>query len=158
MRESNVVEGSGINVARGPRVQAMKLRYDIRRMDVLMYHPGVIADIIALPLDQVLQAVPVHAHVQYGLYLVFLFAFHKDWWGRGFRVLADDRVRSSQSELNDRENWVQSGETWWKFQTVCAVANTSFDCIWAQMTVGKFYRWLVGSDVHSVNPHQVTWL
>jgi hypothetical protein len=71
MRESNVVEGSGVNVARGPRVQAIKLHYDIRRMDVLMYHPGVIADIIALPLDQVLQAVPVHAHVQYGLYLVF---------------------------------------------------------------------------------------
>jgi hypothetical protein len=35
----------------------MKLRYDIRRMDGSMYHPGVIANIIALSLDKVLQAV-----------------------------------------------------------------------------------------------------
>jgi hypothetical protein len=57
MREYNVVEGGGVNVARCSRVQAMKLRYDIRRMDGSMYHPGVIANIIALSLDKVLQAV-----------------------------------------------------------------------------------------------------
>jgi hypothetical protein len=79
MRESNVVKGSGVDVTRGPRVQAIEFRYDIWRVDVAMYHPGVIADIIALPLDEVLQAVPAHVRVQYGLYLVFLFAFHEDW-------------------------------------------------------------------------------
>jgi hypothetical protein len=63
MRESDVVEGSGINVARGAGVQAMEFRYDVRRVDVSMYDPGVIADVIALPFDKVLQAVLAHARV-----------------------------------------------------------------------------------------------
>src|SRR3981189_1698723 len=95
MREGNVIEGSGIDVARGPWVQAMKFCYDIRHVDVAVYYPGVVADVIALPFDQVLQAIPAHACVQYGLYFLFLFAFHKDWWGRGCRTSADDRVGDS---------------------------------------------------------------
>src|SRR3981189_3651749 len=61
----------------------MEFRYDVWRMDVAMYHPGVIADVIAFPFDKVLQAVPVHAHVQYGLYLMFLFAFYQTGGGGG---------------------------------------------------------------------------
>jgi hypothetical protein len=93
----------------------MEFHYDIRRVDVAMYHPGVITDIIAIPLDEVLQAVPAHAPVQYGLYLLFLFAFHKDWWRWGSRASADDRVRSSQSELDNGEDGVQLGKTQWEF-------------------------------------------
>ena len=52
MREGYVVKGGGVDVARGPGVQAMEFRYDIRRMDVAMYYPGVVADVIALPFDQ----------------------------------------------------------------------------------------------------------
>jgi hypothetical protein len=155
MREGYVVEGGSINVARGAGVQAMEFRYDVRRVDVSMYHPGVIADIIAFPFNEVLQAVPAHACVQYGLYLVYLFAFHKDWWGRGFRTSADDRVGDSQSELDNREDWVQSGETRWKLQAVCAIANAGFDWILAQATVGEFYPWSIGGNVSSVDPNQV---
>src|SRR3981189_1716792 len=104
MRKGNVVEGSGVDVARGPWVQAMEFRYDIRRVDVAMYHPGVIADVIDFPFDQVLQAFPTHARVQYGLYLMFLFAFYQDRRGWGSRASADDGVRSCQSELNDGED------------------------------------------------------
>ena len=154
MRESNVVEGSGVDVARGPRVQAMKFRYDIGRMDVAMYHPGVIADVLALPLDKVLQAVPAHARIQYGLYLVFLFAFYQDWRGRGFRASADDRVRNGQSELDDGEDQMQLGETWWELQTVCAISDTSFDWIWAQAMVGELHGRSIGSDISSINPYQ----
>jgi hypothetical protein len=103
MRECNVVKGGSVDVAGSSRVWAMKLHYNVRRMDVSVDHPGVIANIVALPFDQVLQTVPAHVRVQYGLYFVFLFAFHKDWWGRGFRTSADDRVRGSQSELDNRE-------------------------------------------------------
>jgi hypothetical protein len=39
----------------------MKFCYDIRHMDMSMNYPGVVADVVALPLDQVLQAVPMHA-------------------------------------------------------------------------------------------------
>ena len=131
----------------------MKLCYNVRRMDVSVDHPGVIANIVALPFDQVLQAIPAHARVQYGLYFVFLFAFHKDWLGQGFQTSADDRVGDSQSELDDREDWVQSGETRWKLQAVCAIANTGFNWIWAQATVGEFYRRSISGNVSSVDPY-----
>ena len=82
----------------------MKLRYNVRRMDVSVDHPGVIANIVALPFDQVLQAIPVHARVQYGLYFMFLFAFYQDRRGWGSRTSANDGVRSCQSELDDGKN------------------------------------------------------
>jgi hypothetical protein len=111
MREGNAAEGSGINVARGAWVRAIKFHDDVQCVDISIDYPGVIADVVALPFNKVLQVVPTHACVQYGLYLAFLFAFYKNWWGRGFLTLADDRVRGSQSELNNREDWVQSGRT-----------------------------------------------
>ena len=61
MREGYVVEGGGTNVARGAGAQAMEFRYDVWRVHVSMYYPGVVADVIALPFDQVLQAVLAHA-------------------------------------------------------------------------------------------------
>src|SRR3981189_1074089 len=133
----------------------MEFCYDIRRMDVAMYYPGVVTNVIALPFDQVLQAVPAHACVQYGLYLVFLFAFHEGWWRRGSRASADDRVGSSQGELDNGKDGVQSGKTWWEFQTVCAMSNTSFDWIWAQTAMGELYRRPIGSDISSIDPYQV---
>ena len=51
MREGNVVEGGGVDVARGSWVRAMKFCYDIWRVDVSMNYPGIVADVVALPLD-----------------------------------------------------------------------------------------------------------
>ena len=113
MRERNVVEGGGgVDVTRGSGVQAMEVRYNIRHVDVSMDYPGVVANVVALLLDQVLQAVPTHARVQYGFHFVLFLAFYKDWWRWGFCTTADYRVGSSQSELDDGEDRVQSGETW----------------------------------------------
>src|SRR3981189_265760 len=39
MREGYVVEGGGINVARGAGGQAMEFRYDVRGMSCAMYAP-----------------------------------------------------------------------------------------------------------------------
>src|SRR3981189_1029212 len=133
----------------------MEFRYDIWHVDVAMYYPGVVADVIALPFDQVLQAVPAHGRIQYGLYLVFLFVFYQDRRGRGSRTSADDGVRSRQSELDDGEDRMQSGETWRELQTVCAMANTNVDWIGAQTTVGELYRRPIGGDISSIDPYQV---
>src|SRR3981189_1190481 len=133
----------------------MEFRYDVRHMDVAMYHPGVIADVIAFPCDKVLQAVPAHARVQYGFYLVFLFAFYQDRRGWGSRTSADDGVRSCQSELDDGEHRMQSGETLRELQTVCAVSDTSFDRIWAQAKMGELYRRPISGDVSRINPFQI---
>src|SRR3981189_846711 len=61
----------------------MKVRYNIWRVDVPMNYPGIIADVVALSLDQVFQAVPAHARVQYGFYFVFFLAFYKHCGGGG---------------------------------------------------------------------------
>ena len=63
MREGNVVEGGGVDVMRGSGVQAMEVRYNIRRVDVSMNYPSIVADVVALPLDRVLRAVPMHVRV-----------------------------------------------------------------------------------------------
>src|SRR3981189_1253408 len=112
LRERNVVEGCGVDVMRGSGVQAMEVRYNIRRVDVPMNYPGIVADVVALPLDQVFQAVPVHARVQYGFYFVFFLAFYKNWWRRRSHATADYRVGSSQSELDDGEARGQSRVAW----------------------------------------------
>ena len=72
----------------------MKFRYDIWRVDVPMNYPSIIADVVALPLDKVFQAVPAHARIQYGLYFVLFLAFYENRWRRGSRTSADDGVRS----------------------------------------------------------------
>jgi hypothetical protein len=51
VREGNVVEGGGVDVTRGSWVQAMKFCYDIRHVDISMNYPGIVADVVALPLD-----------------------------------------------------------------------------------------------------------
>jgi hypothetical protein len=80
-----------------------------------MNYPGVVADVVALPLDQILQAIPAHARVQYGLYFMFFLAFYKNWWRWGSRATADYRVGSGQSELDNGKDQVQLGETWREF-------------------------------------------
>jgi hypothetical protein len=46
---------------------------------------------------------------------VFFLAFYKNWWRQRSRATADYRVGSSQSELDDGEDQVQSGEAWREF-------------------------------------------
>jgi hypothetical protein len=123
-----------------------------------MNYPGVVADVVALPLDQVLQEVPTHARVQYGLHFVLFLAFYKNWWRRGSCATADYRVGSSQSGLDNGEDLVQSGETWRELQTVCAMADPSVDGIWAQTTMGEFCGWPISGDICSVDPYQVAGL
>jgi hypothetical protein len=89
---------------------------------------------------------------------VFLFTFYQDWRGRGLRASANDRVRNGQSELDDGEDRMQSGETWWELQMVCTISDTSFDQIWAQTTVGELCGRSIGSDICSVDPYSVAWL
>jgi hypothetical protein len=58
-----------------------------------MHLPLIVTLVIALPLDQVLQAVVTHSAVQYSLDLI-LFPTVDESWGWGWcRLLARDRIR-----------------------------------------------------------------
>ena len=142
-------------MTRGSWVQAMEFRYNIRRVDVLMNDPSIVADVVALPLDQVFQVVPAHARIQYGLYFVLFLAFYGNRWRRGSRATADYRVGSSQSELDNGEDRMQLGKTLRELQMVCTMADTNFDWIGAQTTMGEFGGRPIGRDVSSIEPYQV---
>jgi hypothetical protein len=73
-----------------------------------MLLPLIIALIVALPFDQILEAVVAHPAVQYSLNLILLLTVDKSW-GRGCRSLAQDRIRMCKGQLDHGEDWVDGG-------------------------------------------------
>jgi hypothetical protein len=66
--------------------------------------------VIALPLDQVLQAVVTHSAIQYSLDLI-LFPTLDESWGWGWsRLLARDGIRMRKGQLDHGKDWVEAAE------------------------------------------------
>ena len=84
LRERDVVEGGRVDPPRCVREGEVKFLRDAGGEDVGVYLPAVFADVVALPFDQVLQAVIVHATVQDVFDDVLRLAFDQDrGWGGG---------------------------------------------------------------------------
>jgi hypothetical protein len=92
-----------------------------------MHLPLVITIIIALPLDQVLQAVVTHLAIQYCLDLIlFLTVDESCGWG-WCRSSASDGIRKHRGQLDHGEDRVEGAEVGGKREAVCTMANTGFD-------------------------------
>jgi hypothetical protein len=92
-----------------------------------MHFPLVITLVIALPLDQVLQAVVTHSAIQYRLDLIlFLTVDESCGWG-WCRSSARDGIRKRGGQLDHREDRVEAAEVGGKREVVCAMADTGFD-------------------------------
>jgi hypothetical protein len=92
-----------------------------------MHFPLVITLIIALPLDQVLQAVVMHSAIQYCLDLIlFLTVNESCGWG-WCRSSARDGIRKRRGQIYHREDGVEAAEVGEKREVVCAMADTGFD-------------------------------
>jgi hypothetical protein len=75
-----------------------------------MHVPLVITLVIALPLDQVLQAVVTHPAIQYHLDLI-LFLTVDESWGWGWRRLsARNGIRKRRGQLDHGEDGVKAAE------------------------------------------------
>jgi hypothetical protein len=92
-----------------------------------MHLPLVITLVIALPLDQVLQAVVTHLAIQYRLDLIlFLTVDESCGWG-WCRLSARDGIRKRRRQLDHWEDGVEAAEVGGKIEAVCAMVDTGFD-------------------------------
>jgi hypothetical protein len=92
-----------------------------------MHLPLIVTLIIALPLDQVLQAVVMHLAVQYSLDLILFLTIDKSWgWGWS-RSSARDGIGMCKGQLDHRKDWVEEVEVGGESEAVCAMANTGFN-------------------------------
>jgi hypothetical protein len=66
--------------------------------------------IIALPLNQVLQAVVTHLAVQYSLDLILVLTVDESWGWGWCRLSARDEIRMHKGQLDHREDWVEVAE------------------------------------------------
>jgi hypothetical protein len=96
-------------------------------MDLCVYLPLVITLIIALPLDQVFQAIVMHSAIQYRLNLILLLTVDEScawgWHGSSAR----DGIRKRGGQLDHGEDGVKAAEVGRESKAVCAMAGTSFD-------------------------------
>jgi hypothetical protein len=71
-----------------------------------VYAPLIITLIIALSLDQVLQAVVTHLAVQYSLNLILFLTVDESWGWGWCRSSARDGIRKCRGQLDHREEGV----------------------------------------------------
>jgi hypothetical protein len=92
-----------------------------------MHLPLIVTLIIALPLDQVLQAVVPHSAVQYSFNLILFHTIDESWeWG-WCRSSARDGIRKRGGQLDHGEDRVEAAEVGRQSEAVCAMADTGFD-------------------------------
>jgi hypothetical protein len=96
-------------------------------MDLCVHFPLIVALVVTLELEQVLQAVVTHSAVQDSLDLILLFTIDKGCAWRWHRSSAKDRIRRGRGQLDHGEDRVKAAEVVREFEAVCAMADAGFD-------------------------------
>jgi hypothetical protein len=96
-------------------------------MDMSVHFQLIVAVVITLELEQVLQAVVTHSAVQDSLDLILLLTIDKGCGWRQCRLSARDRIRRGRGQLDHGEDGVKAAEVVREFEAVCAMADTGFD-------------------------------
>jgi hypothetical protein len=92
-----------------------------------MHLPLIVTLVIALPLDQVLQAVVSHSAVQYSVDLILFLTINESWGWGWCRSSARDGIRMREGQLDHGEDRVKAAEVGGQSKAVCAMADTGFD-------------------------------
>jgi hypothetical protein len=100
-----------------------------------MHLPLIVTLVIALPLDQVLQAVVTHSAVQYSLDLILFLTVDESWGWGWCRSSAKDGIRRRGGQFDHREDGVKVVEVGGQSEAVYAMADTGFDDKGAQASV-----------------------
>jgi hypothetical protein len=74
-----------------------------------MHLPLIVTLVIALPLDQVLQAVVMHSGIQYSLNLILVLTIDESWGWGWCGSLARDGIGMCKGQLDYGEDWVEWG-------------------------------------------------
>jgi hypothetical protein len=92
-----------------------------------MHLPLIVTLIIALPLDQVLQAVVTHSAIQYSLDLILFLTIDKSWGWGWCRSSARDGIGMHKGQLDHGKDCVEAAEVGGKSEAVCTMADTNFE-------------------------------
>jgi thiamine monophosphate kinase len=92
-----------------------------------MHLPLIVTLIMALPLDQVLQAVVTHWAIQYSLDHELFLTIDESWGWGWHRSLAKDGIGMCKGQLDHGEDWVEAVEVEGESQAICAIADTGFN-------------------------------
>jgi hypothetical protein len=96
-------------------------------MDLCVHFPLIVALIVTLELEQILQAVVMHSAVQDSLNLILLFTIDKGCGWRRRRPSAKDRIRRGRGQLDHGEDGVKAAKVVREFEAVCPMADAGFD-------------------------------
>jgi hypothetical protein len=83
--------------------------------------------VTTFPLDQVFQAVVVHAAIQYLLDLILFLTVDESWGWGWCRSSAGDGIWRRGGQFDHREDRVKAAEVGGQSEAVCTMADTSFD-------------------------------
>jgi hypothetical protein len=75
-----------------------------------MYLPLIVTLVIALPPDQVLQAVVTNSAIQYSLNLILFLTIDESWGWGWCRSSARDGIGMRKGQLDHGEDWVEVAE------------------------------------------------
>jgi hypothetical protein len=92
-----------------------------------MHLPLIVTLVIALPLDQVLQAVVLHSAVQNSFDLILFLTVDESWGWGWCRSSARDGIRMHDGQLDHGEDGVKAAEVGRQSEAVCTMADTGFD-------------------------------
>jgi hypothetical protein len=101
-------------MSRGTRVVSVEVREEIGGGDVPSGLPAVVADIVALPLDQVFDASVPHAAIQDFFDFEVFVTIDQLRGGWGARLSSWNGVRDVECKFRDREDSVEATERSWE--------------------------------------------
>ena len=143
--EAKVVDQAGCT-----RVRAMKVSDSVRSVEVDGGFPRIVADAVALPLDEVMK-LATHDPAVENVFDFELFVVIDDLGRRGgSRVMTGERIRRHKSELYDREDGVVTAHGEGEFKLVGSMADARCDFKGAETSMGEFRRWSGGANIARV--------
>jgi hypothetical protein len=77
-------------------------------VDIIGRNPFIVFIPIALPVDKVLESVPVVARIEDLLHLIFFFAINHNWRGRGRLSASGEWIFGGWGELDYRKYWMKA--------------------------------------------------
>jgi hypothetical protein len=73
-------------------------------MELVIHMPAIVTVIIALPLDQILEAIISHSTVNDRFDLIFICTVNECWWWRKGKSMSWDGVWESNGEFDNRKD------------------------------------------------------
>ena len=126
-REANAIKVEAVDLPGGTRVSSVKVSDRVGGVQVGSGFPGVFADSVAFPLDEVLDLSISKTAVEDGLHFELFVAVDDIGRGRRCDLATRKGIGRSGGELDDGEDGVQLAHRKWQFELVCTRSDTRFD-------------------------------